>query len=408
MFDLFGKIWLKGVKRLIKTQSTQAARQRKAAITTATKTAKALAKSATKTAAKNATKSVLRSIAPSIEKAKTRKPGGVKRSRAKAAGARTSAASRMRGSTSSTPLDAGGTWRQVYQSSTAVVGTTRSRRLGGWLFLPTESVPAEAGSLPLLVMLHGCDQTAPDFATGTRMNRLAARHGFAVLYPQQSASAHAQRCWPWYRRSLQEGGDELALIAAMIERICAQNRLDTRRVYIAGLSAGAALAHNLALRRPDLIAAVALHSSPVFGVADSRMSAFSVMQQGTRDPLQPIKQLQREQGGPRAMPSLIIQGEQDPVVRAVNAGQLFRQCCAVNTLDPAAATAPHVRARRAGCDGYRVTDVKRGSRTMVRLVEVDHLSHAWSGGDPALRYNAAPGPDASAMLWAFLRRHSRT
>lgn len=407
MLDIFGKLWLQGVKRLIKAQSTQVARQRKLHAGLQKAAVKAVVKAATTPVKLPGPRASLQVTGKRIDRAAINVLGNSqKKPRKRVRRALPDAATAP--APASTSLDAGGSWRRVFQSSNAVLGSARARRMGGWLFLPEMHADAPPDSLPLVVMLHGCGQTAPEFAAGTRMNQAAAREGFAVLYPQQSLSAHPQRCWPWYRRVVQEGGDELALIAAMVERTCVRSRLDSHRVYVAGLSAGAALAHALALRRPDLFAAVALHSGPVYGVADSRMSAFTVMQQGTRDPVTPIARLQREQGGAHAMPSLIIQGEQDQVVRPANAAQLFAQCCAVNELDPAQVAPPRLYAARKGCNAYRITEAGRGRCMLVRLVEVAHLSHAWSGGDAALRYNAAPGPDASAMLWAFFRRHVRT
>ena len=282
-----------------------------------------------------------------------------------------------------------------------------------WLYVPDPDEEAAAAAPPLerplslVVMLHGCDQTAEEFAGGTRMNQLAARHGFAVLYPQQSVSAHAQRCWPWYKRSLQQGGDEVALVAGILEKVTAVHGFDRSRVYVAGLSAGAALAQALVLQHPQVFAAVASHSGPVYGVADSRLSAFAVMQAGSRDAVRTVAQLLRERPDFPVMPILILQGEQDPVVRPVNAGQLAQQFCIVNRIASDAHEAPVLRKARGANDAWRRTDYKRHGRVVVRLCEVTHLAHAWSGGDASLRYNAARGPDASALLWDFFKRHRR-
>jgi poly(3-hydroxybutyrate) depolymerase len=57
--------------------------------------------------------------------------------------------------------------------------------------------------------------------------------------------------------------------------------LDASRTYVAGLSAGAALAAIVALRHPELIAAVGMHSAPVFGTTHSPFSAYRAMQHGS-------------------------------------------------------------------------------------------------------------------------------
>ena len=381
MLKAFGRLWLKSAKRLAKAQVAQQKKLQKKLV----KRALASVKKPAATVKRRST-AALRST-----------PLGIKSDEKKSL-------------QQSAPLSEGGTWSRAYYSSREGDARTRIRRLTYWLFVPFRIGVVDGASLhplPLVVMLHGCEQTAPDFARGTRMNQLAARHGFAVLYPQQAVSAHPQRCWPWYRRSLQQGGDEIALIAGATEKVIARFGFDRSRVYVAGLSAGAALAQIMALRHPRLIAAVASHSGPVYGVADSRMRAFAVMQQGSHDPSRPITELLDEQPDFPPMPMLIVQGEHDHTVRLVNALQLARQFCLLNRMPVAGITAPVQRPARGSCDAYRTTDYRIGTRTLVRLCEVAHLAHAWSGGDATLRYNAALGPDASALLWQFFKRYRR-
>ncbi|WP_394777961.1 alpha/beta hydrolase family esterase, partial [Undibacterium sp.] len=150
-----------------------------------------------------------------------------------------------------------------------------------WLYLPNaapSSAPSSAAGKPLLIMLHGCEQSAGDFSEGTRMNQLAGDKGYAVLYPQQSLQAHANRCWKWYDPPTQRGAGDIALIAKMIRDTIEKHAIDPRRVYVCGISAGAAMAQILALTHPDLIAAVGMHSGPVFGVSRTPMGAYGVMQ----------------------------------------------------------------------------------------------------------------------------------
>ena len=304
-------------------------------------------------------------------------------------------------------LGAGGTWARAYFSSRELDARLPVRRLTYWLYAPAQAGKDRRTRLPLVVMLHGCEQTAPDFAAGTRMNALALQHGFAVLYPQQSAGAHSHRCWPWYKRSLQRGGDEAALIGGAIEKVMLRPDIDHTRIYVAGLSAGAALAQTVALQYPHLIAAIGSHSGPVYGVADSRMSAFSVMQHGSFDAARAATHFLAEHAHFPPMPILILQGAQDHVVRPVNAAQLANQFCTINGLSSADRGVPTVRAARGSCDAYSITEYRRAGKTLLRLCEVRHLAHAWSGGDASLRYNAANGPDASTLLWNFFKRHRR-
>lgn len=390
MFNAFGKLWLKSAKRLAKSQAAQQ-----------------------RTLQKKLTKRLVKSLVPAVKKPRTR-ASTLKTAAAPGLAMRKGIAA---------PAGPGGSWSRSYYVAPQRDARGRQRRLTYWLFLPpTEADALTTGTaslpgltslscppkpLPLVIMLHGCDQTAPDFASGTRMNLLAERHGFAVLYPQQSASAHPQRCWPWYRRSLQEGGDEIALIAGLTEKTIIRHRLDATRVYVAGLSAGAAMAHVLALRHPHLIAAVGLHSGPVYGAADSRMRAFSVMQHGTHGAAAPIEKLLAQTADFPPMPAMIVQGLQDAVVRPVNAAQLVEQFCALNGMAAAVHEPTLVKPARGRSNAHRTTDYQRDGRTMIRLCQVEQLAHAWSGGNEALRYNAAQGPDASRAFWDFFKRHRR-
>lgn len=175
----------------------------------------------------------------------------------------------------------------------------------------------------------------------------------------------------------------------------------------------------LALNHPGLIAAVGLHSAPVFGAGHSKVGALQVMRHGA--PLQAdaaIRAVLERHAMPAPpaaadalppMPALMIQGEQDQVVRPINQFQLARQWLQLNGLPAGPAT--RVTAKPAGRGGSRnaheVHDHLVGRKPLLRVVRIANLGHAWSGGDPALKFNAQAGPDASRMMLDFFGKHRR-
>ncbi|TDY34354.1 PHB depolymerase family esterase [Janthinobacterium sp. 75] len=289
------------------------------------------------------------------------------------------------------------------------------RRLPYFLYLP-EKAPSAAmrtRGRPLLVMLHGCEQSATQFAEGTRMNRLAERKGYAVLYPQQSLRSHARRCWKWYDKLTQEGGGDVRLIVGAIEQVAARYAIDRTRIYICGISAGAGMAHIVALNHPHLFAALGLHSGPVFGAGHSLIGALQVMQHGAaaRADAAIDEVLARHPAFPR-LPTILLQGQADKVVRPINQTQLVRQSVRVNRL-PAdtLVTAQRLPGGAAGgrtpAHAYALHDYQVGKDVLLRVAQVDHLEHAWSGGDASLPFNDKAKPDASKMLLDFFSSHRR-
>jgi poly(hydroxyalkanoate) depolymerase family esterase len=256
-------------------------------------------------------------------------------------------------------------------------------------------------------MLHGCTQSIDEFAQGTRMNVLADRYGFAVVYPEQSKHAHSHRCWHWYDSGESAGGAEARAVVSLVDALVAQHGFDSERVYVAGISAGAGLAALLALRFPDRFAAVALHSGPAFGEARSGITAMDVMRRGARrDPAELVDEVADVAHYP-GMPALIIHGDADHVVAPVNADQLATQFLRLNRMiDPKGARkSGEMREERKG--GMTLRDYFRSGRRVVRVCHVQGVAHAWSGGDDSVPFHSAKGPDASTMVWEFFKHQRR-
>lgn len=304
-----------------------------------------------------------------------------------------------------------GKWLASYYTAAADPGGMAARRISYWLYLP--SAAASPQGLPLVVMLHGCEQSATQFAQGTRMNRLAEQKGYAVLYPQQSLRAHPRRCWKWYDKAAQQGGGDTRLIVGAIEQVLRRHAIDRSRIYIAGMSAGAGMADIVALRHPDLIAAVGLHSGPVFGAAVNMIGALGVMQHGAAVRADAaIDEVLLARPGFPALPAILIHGDDDKVVRPVNQTQLMRQSILLNRMPND--TEVIVDSKPAGAPGgadpahaHQIRDFQVGKKLLLRLVKIERLEHAWSGGDADLAFNCQAGPDASKLMLDFFARHRR-
>jgi poly(hydroxyalkanoate) depolymerase family esterase len=266
------------------------------------------------------------------------------------------------------------------------VGAAGARRFR--LYQPPDVKLGER--LPLMVMLHGCGQDARSFALSTRMNRLATRERFLVLYPEQDRRANPQGCWNWFGTRTQLAYGEAAILMAAVQQVALLYPVDPGRIAIAGLSAGASMAALMVTRYPGQFKAVAMHSGVPPGAAESSVSALAAMRgRGTRTALA------TDTDWPAL---LVIHGDRDAIVAASNghaAAKLWAE-----------AAGPHVERSRRLSRGQRhpmtVTDFKvRGGRTVATLCAVEGLAHAWSGGHASEAYSDAQGPDASRMIWAF-------
>jgi poly(hydroxyalkanoate) depolymerase family esterase len=249
---------------------------------------------------------------------------------------------------------------------------------------------------PLMVMLHGCTQNASGFAVSTRMNRVAAREGFLVLYPEQERLANPQACWNWYETRSGRAQVEAAVILAAVDQAVLLHGADVQRVAVAGLSAGASMAAFLAAQHPLRFKAVAMHSGIGPGAAHSTATAMSAMQ-GLRPPSLGAA---GDAGVFELPPLLVIHGTLDAVVRVRNGRDVAATWAAALGAKPAAVRTVK-RGQRHPMD---VTDYKRLGRVQVTFCEMAGLAHAWSGGAVGQPYSDPEGPDASRMIWAFAAR----
>ena len=262
-------------------------------------------------------------------------------------------------------------------------------------------VPADLDTIqaPLLLMLHGCTQSVDDFARGTRMNSLADTHGYVIAYPEQAASNNPNRCWNWFRTfDQQRNSGEPALLAALTRRLIASHRLDERRVHVAGLSAGGAMAAVLANTHPDLYAAIGVHSGIPIGLANDVPSAFAAMRSGgTR------RNAEVRSSAARPVPAIVFHGDKDTTVHPINGHGVIAQSLANNGVEETPMKDTRVEHDIAG-GGRRYTRTVHTLRDGPVAAEhwvIEGAGHAWSGGDAAGSFTDPNGPDASAQMLRF-------
>jgi poly(hydroxyalkanoate) depolymerase family esterase len=269
-------------------------------------------------------------------------------------------------------------------------------------------VPAGASNTPrpLIVMLHGCTQSADDFAAGTRMNRLADEHGFLVVYPEQSAQANASKCWNWFNRQdqLRDAG-EPSLIAGIVREVAQRQGADLRRIFVAGLSAGAAMAVVLGETYPELFAAVGAHSGLPYGSAHDIPSAMAAMK-GGRSGLQglPGAAAPARRKAVQPVPIIVFHGDRDHTVQATNAAEIVSQARDAHRAQAgeSALSASTQEGRAPGGRSYSRTVLAGGSgQAHVESWTLHGAGHAWAGGDARGSYTDGAGPDASAEMVRF-------
>lgn len=276
-------------------------------------------------------------------------------------------------------------------------------------------VPAKPSDAPrpMVVMLHGCTQSADDFAAGTGMNRLAEEHGFLVVYPEQAPHANISKCWNWFNPQDQvRDAGEPSLIAGIVGEVAARHGVDPRRVFVAGLSAGAAMAVVLGETYPEVFAGVGAHSGLPYGSAHDIPSAMAAMK-GGRSGMPHLQNLPGAAAGARrtpvhAVPIIVFHGDRDHTVQHSNAAQVVHDAIQAHAAEGTVVQPRPQHAAAVGGRHYsRTVHADANGQSRVEAWTLHGAGHAWSGGDASGSYTDGQGPDASAEMVRFFLAQPR-
>jgi poly(hydroxyalkanoate) depolymerase family esterase len=268
------------------------------------------------------------------------------------------------------------------------------------LYIPSRY---QGQALPLVVMLHGCTQSPDDFAAGTRMNLIGEEQNCLVVYPEQPSDANPAKCWNWFRPNDQQRGQgEPSLVAGITRQVMRNYSVDPKRVYIGGLSAGAAAAAVMGATYPDLYAAIGVHSGLACGAANDLPSAFAAMRQGDLAASSGSADISAVPGDGPAVPTIVFHGDRDTTVHPRNGNHVITRSMRTTNSQKEV----H-RGRVPGGHAYtRTIHADASGRAILEHWEIHGAGHAWSGGSTAGSYTDPRGPDATREMLRFFLEHS--
>jgi poly(hydroxyalkanoate) depolymerase family esterase len=267
--------------------------------------------------------------------------------------------------------------------------------------------------LPLVMMLHGCSQTAVDFAAGTQMHLLGDQFNFFVVYPEQPSSANGTNCWNWFLPEHQSrDAGEPSILAGVIRKVESEYSVRPSRIYVAGMSAGAAMSVIMGVTYPEIFSAVGASAGLEYKAGTDLTSGVLAQELGGPNPdLQ--GQLAFIEMGSRArrMPTIVFHGSLDLTVNNINGTQIIGQFAQTNDLiddgfdnnsidalpeQTLAGTAPNN-----GLNYTRDIYLDAAGRSIMERWLVETMTHKWSGGSANGSYTEPRGPSASFEMCRF-------
>jgi len=276
------------------------------------------------------------------------------------------------------------------------------------VYVPGAYVPGTP--VPMVVAMHGCTENADEFRQLTRFDQLADARNMIAVFPEQNANANAGNCWNWFKgEHMQRGAGEPALIAGIAQRVRDQYSIDPHRIYVAGLSAGGAMASVMAATYPDVFAAAGVGSGCEYGATATCTGYRSI------DPEAAGEQAYKAMGAQkRVVPVIVVHGDQDETVPLVNSEQVVAQWVVTDdwaddgARDGSVPVAPTGVTEGAVPNGRSYTIARYADGHGGELLEywvVHGMAHAWSGGCSCQQYADPSGPDETTAMYDFFMSH---
>jgi poly(hydroxyalkanoate) depolymerase family esterase len=281
------------------------------------------------------------------------------------------------------------------------------------------------GPAPLVVVLHGCTQDAAGYDRGSGWSRLADRHGFILLFPEQQRANNPGNCFNWFTANdSQRGMGEAASIKAMIDAMIKSHEVDRSRIFVTGLSAGGAMASVMLAAYPDVFAGGAIIAGIAFGCATDMGQAFDCMGGRARQEAEALgAKVRRASPHKGPWPRVSVwQGTADSTVQPSNADSIVLQWAHVHGLDPKPDTTDTVEGYPhrtwLGKDGkpvieqYLITGMAHGTPLMpgtgegesgqagahmldAAISSTDRIAHFWGIAAAGAEDRVAPDKEAT-------------